>query len=179
MIIPQREHIWHRHDINDRTHSVQKQNETNMAFYEVEKIIQSVKKPNVLFRVRWLGYGPEHDTWEPWSNLSVELKRLWTKDGNRRMVQRFTKSWTTIRCNRFSNLLIFFDEKDNAMLRFSPVTSEATFVCGHLSYKCKVDREGSFVAVTEPQKWPYLLVEFDLQNYYGPGAGIGQTSNDL
>lgn len=137
-----------------------------MSLYEAEKVIKVVKEPQVLFKVRWLGYGPEQDTWEIWFHLSKDLKQRWDKEGKRIMIQRFTRSWTTIRCNRFSDLLIFFDVKENALLRFSPLDSTAWFHCDGHSYVCKVKRETNFVEITEPEHWPYLLVEFDLQSYY-------------
>ena len=41
--------------------------------YLVEKILAHRgsfdAKRSLVFKVRWLGYGPEYDTWEPWSSL--------------------------------------------------------------------------------------------------------------
>lgn len=151
-----------------------------MSVFQVENIVKVVKQPTVRFKVRWLGYGPEHDTWEPWSHLSRDLKQRWTKAGTRRVIQRFTCSWSRIRCNRFSDLLIFFDVKENALLRFSPLDSTAWFHCDGQKYRCKVKRETNFVEITEPEHWPFLLVEFDLQSYYNiPSAGIYQRDNSL
>tara|TARA_B100000963_G_C22637161_1_gene678247 strand:- start:2456 stop:2992 length:537 start_codon:yes stop_codon:yes gene_type:complete len=138
-----------------------------MSLFEAEKIMKVQTVPEVRFYVRWLGYDAKHDTWEPWSNLSIELKQRWNRDGTRRIVQRFSKKWTKIRCNRFSDLLVFFDKRENAMLRFSPITQQATFHCNGQVYLCEVHREGSFFVLTEPGNWPHLLVEFDLKGYYG------------
>lgn len=151
-----------------------------MSVFQVERIVKVVEQPNVRFKVRWLGYGPEHDTWEPWSHLSNELKQRWSLQGKRTIIQRFTRSWTTIRCNRFSDLLIFFDVKENALLRFSPIDSTAWFHCDGHSYVCKVRRETNVVEITEPEHWPYLLVEFDLQSYYNAPCGdIYQRDSSL
>jgi hypothetical protein len=44
----------------------------NEEFF-VEEILEHrgdfKQKRNLTFKVRWLGYGPEADTWEPWSGL--------------------------------------------------------------------------------------------------------------
>ena len=46
--------------------------------YVVERIIDIDSKGPVCakkFKIRWLGYGPEADTWEPRSNVHPELIR--------------------------------------------------------------------------------------------------------
>jgi hypothetical protein len=38
--------------------------------YEVEEIVDSERRPNGwYYRVKWKGYGPESNTWEPKANL--------------------------------------------------------------------------------------------------------------
>ena len=27
------------------------------------------RRSELVFKIRWMGYGPEHDSWEPWSEL--------------------------------------------------------------------------------------------------------------
>ena len=50
-------------------------------FYEVEKVLehrgQFNKKDKLFFKVKWLGYANEDNTWEPWKNLrnNVELHK--------------------------------------------------------------------------------------------------------
>ena len=46
--------------------------------YEVERIVGHKKlgKKGVLYRVRWKGYGPEEDTYEPEANLRNAFSRL-------------------------------------------------------------------------------------------------------
>ena len=43
--------------------------------YEIEKLLDSAvaEDGTILFRVRWKGYGPKDDTWEPRSNLPREM----------------------------------------------------------------------------------------------------------
>ena len=45
-------------------------------WYEVEKILDMTGEtgsPNRKFLIRWKGYGPEHDQWEPRSHLHPDL----------------------------------------------------------------------------------------------------------
>ncbi|NP_001289523.1 DNA (cytosine-5)-methyltransferase CMT3-like [Nicotiana sylvestris] len=51
--------------------------------FEVEEILEvcygdpnAVKKPGLYFKVRWQGYGPEEDTWEPIDGLSECPKKI-------------------------------------------------------------------------------------------------------
>jgi hypothetical protein len=51
--------------------------------YEVERVLQhevrgSRSRPVKFYLIKWLGYGLEHNSWEPESNLSPEvLKEYW------------------------------------------------------------------------------------------------------
>jgi hypothetical protein len=50
-------------------------------FYELEKVLdhrgQFNKKDTLFFKVKWLGYNDEDNTWEPWKNLrnNIELHK--------------------------------------------------------------------------------------------------------
>ena len=51
--------------------------------YEVERVLMhrqsSGKKPVFTYLIKWQGYGPEHNSWEPESNLPRELiDEYWT-----------------------------------------------------------------------------------------------------
>ena len=45
--------------------------------YEIEKVLDAgvADDGSILFRIRWKGYGPSDDTWEPEENLPQEIVR--------------------------------------------------------------------------------------------------------
>jgi hypothetical protein len=50
--------------------------------YKVEEIIDSEWRPDGwYYRIKWKGYGPESNTWEPKTNLehTKEIVPTWTK----------------------------------------------------------------------------------------------------
>ena len=62
--------------------------DAGLPWYEVEDILQHRelkrgKRSVVQYLIKWKGYGHEHNTWEPESNLNVEaLQAYWaTEDG--------------------------------------------------------------------------------------------------
>jgi hypothetical protein len=57
----------------------------NAAYYEVEEVlahkeVKSGKRLVKKYLVKWAGYGPEHNTWEPQGNLNAAaLKSYWDR----------------------------------------------------------------------------------------------------
>jgi hypothetical protein len=57
----------------------------NAPYYEVEEVlnhreVRSGKRRVKKFLIKWAGYGPEHNTWEPQGNLNpAALKSYWDK----------------------------------------------------------------------------------------------------
>lgn len=57
----------------------------NDDFYEVEEILDYTKQSNGIEKVliRWKGYSPDDDTWEPVSSLNKvlqkEVKQIWAR----------------------------------------------------------------------------------------------------
>ncbi|XP_041658978.1 chromodomain Y-like protein [Cheilinus undulatus] len=70
-------------------------------FYEVERIVDKrrSKKGRVEYLVRWRGYGPDGDTWEPESNLSTCM--IYVHDFNRQHTER-QRDATLLRSTRSS-----------------------------------------------------------------------------
>ncbi|KNZ80324.1 Testis-specific chromodomain protein Y 2, partial [Termitomyces sp. J132] len=59
--------------------------------YEVDEILDSrVVRGQLQYLVRWKGYGPEDDTWEPQKNLNRAPNKLW--DFHRRNAAKPQKS---------------------------------------------------------------------------------------
>ena len=51
---------------------MEKETEESTVF-DVESILDSKRQRGVVvYRTRWLGFGEEEDTWEPWENLHGE-----------------------------------------------------------------------------------------------------------
>ena len=57
-------------DLTSLTEPLENKNE----FYEIEKIVDHKVVDNILkFRIRWKGYTPDKDTWEPLENFSSTI----------------------------------------------------------------------------------------------------------
>jgi len=70
--------------------------------YEVSHIVdEDYSNPNQrVFRVRWLGYSPQYDSWEPLENLkdgALEVVREW--DRNKKKPQGQTRKATEEKSN--------------------------------------------------------------------------------
>ena len=63
--------------------------------YDVDKILE-VSTSGLKFKVRWLGYGPESDTWEPRRNLHPNKVNEFLKTNN-----LYDYEWTGPRCPNF------------------------------------------------------------------------------
>jgi transposase InsO family protein len=64
-----------------------------LAMYDVEDIMSHKgdirgRKSQLTFKVRWLGYGPEQDTWEPWHGVfkTPAMHRYLTKIGHAKLI---------------------------------------------------------------------------------------------
>ncbi|XP_065850750.1 putative DNA (cytosine-5)-methyltransferase CMT1 [Euphorbia lathyris] len=60
-----------------------KESETSGEIFEVERLLavcygdpNNIKQPGLYFKVRWMGYGPSEDTWEPIKGLSDCKEKL-------------------------------------------------------------------------------------------------------
>jgi hypothetical protein len=68
-------HITQLHPFHFNAHETDPRTIANVdaAAWDVESIIthkgKMHQKGSLSFKVRWAGYGPEDDTWEPWKNL--------------------------------------------------------------------------------------------------------------
>ena len=60
-----------------RSHRSIRQSTMDLREYEIEKVLDAgvADDGSILFRIRWKGYGPRDDTWEPEENLPQEIAR--------------------------------------------------------------------------------------------------------
>ena len=70
------------------------ENEEDVEEYVIEKILdkRNVKyyhaKTKQEFLVKWKGYGDEHNSWEPKSNLSVEIIKEYEKEKKKKIPKK-------------------------------------------------------------------------------------------
>ena len=94
-----------------------KHNYNNKNVYAAEKIVAKKKsRGKMLYKIRWVGYGPADDTWEPFENLSEALKK-----GH----NQFDCTRNKLGVGRSDSFIYVFDE--TAKLRINELACTASF----------------------------------------------------
>ena len=81
-------------NFNFRETSDNSENEEDIEEYVIEKILdkRNVKyyhaKTKQEFLVKWKGYGDEHNSWEPKSNLSLEIIKEYEKEKKKKIPKK-------------------------------------------------------------------------------------------
>lgn len=97
-----------------------KHNYNNKNVYAAEKVVAKKKSGGkMLYKVRWCGYGPADDTWEPFENLSEELKK-----GH----NQFDCTRNELCVGQWNSFVYVYDVKKTAKLRINELACTASFI---------------------------------------------------
>jgi hypothetical protein len=93
--------------------------------YVVQEILEhkgnKKYKTSLEFKVRWTGYGPEHDTWEPWRNVRLvdKLHAYLYKHGMKSLIPNDCKEVQEPEPSRQAQKRVRFEDQASSVTEIS------------------------------------------------------------